>query len=93
MQGEIARLSYNDHTMSPEAALAVVPFFAPLVVIFCGLFFGLARGHTQTLRRLDLLEQKVELLRAGAKAPRLLAGTSRSPLAVATGVPKESSSP
>lgn len=74
--------------MSPEAALAVVPFFAPLVVIFCGLFFGLARGHTQTLRRLDLLEQKMELLRAGAKAPRLF---SRSPLAASQGgAPKES---
>lgn len=64
--------------MSPDSALAVVPFFVPLVIVFCGAFFGLARGQTQVIRRLDLLEQKVELLRAGAKAPRLL---SRSPLA------------
>jgi hypothetical protein len=70
--------------MSPDAALAVVPFFAPLVIIFCGLSFGLARSQTQMMRRVDLLEQKVNLLRAGAKAPR-------SPLAaVQTGSSKES---
>jgi hypothetical protein len=67
--------------MTPESALAVVPFFVPLVIVFCGAFFGLARGQTQAVRRLELLEQKVELLRAGAKAPRILVGISRSPLA------------
>lgn len=77
--------------MTPDAALAVVPFFVPLVIVFCGLFFALARGQTQAIRRIELLEQKVELLRAGAKAPRFL---SRSPLAVASaGAPKESGSP
>lgn len=80
--------------MSPDAALAVVPFFVPLVIVFCGLFFGLARGQSHALRRIELLEQKVELLRAGAKAPRLPTGFSRSPLAVASaGAPKETGSP
>jgi hypothetical protein len=81
--------------MSPESMLAVVPFFVPLVVVFSALFFGIARSQTQSLRRIELLEQKVELLRAAAKAPRLLPALSRSPLAVAiaTGQPKESGQP
>jgi len=78
--------------MSPESALAVVPFFVPIVVVFGALFFGIARSQTQSAQRIELLEQKVELLRAAAKAPRIL---GRSPLAVAAaaGQPKESGQP
>jgi hypothetical protein len=79
--------------MSPESMIAVVPFFVPLVVVFGALFFGIARSQTQSVRRIELLEQKVELLRNGAKAPRLVAGISRSPLAAAAGQPKESGQP
>ncbi len=64
-------------TITAEAALAVVPFFAPLTIVMCALLFLLARSQTETVRRVELLEQKVESWR-GAKAVRI-----RSPLASA----------
>jgi hypothetical protein len=75
-------------TITAEAALAVVPFFAPLTIILCALLFLLARSQTETVRRVELLEQKAELWRPnGARAVRI-----RSPLAAA-GVAKETGHP
>jgi hypothetical protein len=75
-------------TITADAALAVVPFFAPLTIIFCGLLFALARSQTDIVRRVDLLEQKASVWRS-AKAVRF-----KSPLAVTTsGMPKDSGQP
>jgi hypothetical protein len=58
--------------ISADAALAVVPFFAPLAICVFGLLYALARSQTDTARRLELVEQKVDIIRAtGAKAPRV----------------------
>lgn len=60
-------------TITADAALTVVPFFVPLIIVFCGLFYALARGQISVDSRLTLLEAKVDLLRSSAAtAPRLL---------------------
>jgi hypothetical protein len=42
--------------ISPEAALAVTPFFVPLLIISGFLFFVLLRGQTQHEQRIARLE-------------------------------------
>jgi hypothetical protein len=92
-------LPYGAHTMptiTADAALAVVPFFAPLTIVFCVLLFALARSQTDTVRRVDLLEQKLVAWRPGATAPLM---RLHSPLAAVTaskraiGASKESGQP
>jgi hypothetical protein len=84
-------------TITADAALTVVPFFAPLTIVFCVLLFALARSQTDTVRRVDLLEEKLVAWRPGATTPVL---RLQSPLAVAAskrtvinGASKESGQP
>jgi hypothetical protein len=59
-------------TISADAALAVVPFFVPLIIVVCCLFYALARGQISTHQRLTLLEAKVVMMRSvSATVPRL----------------------
>ncbi len=63
-----------------DAALAVVPFFAPLLIFVCFTTYMLGRGLTQHERRLEVLEGRLDRHRlVGAVAPRIspLAASAR----------------
>ena len=66
-----------------DAALAVVPFFAPLLIVVCFMSYMLSFRLTQHERRLELLEGRLDRHRlVGATAPRI------SPLASAARISK-----
>jgi hypothetical protein len=67
-----------------DAALAVVPFFGPLLIFVCFTTFMMARNLTQHERRLELLEGRLDRHRfVGATVPRL------SPMASLTRVKQQ----
>jgi len=66
--------------LTGDAALAVVPFFGPLLLFVCFTTFMMARNLTQHERRLELLEGRLDRHRVvGATAPRMspMASVSR----------------
>jgi len=66
--------------LTGDAALAVIPFFGPLLLFVCFTTFMMARNLTQHERRLELLEGRLDRHRiVGATAPRIspIASVSR----------------
>jgi hypothetical protein len=56
--------------ITADSALAILPFFGPLLIFVCFTSFMLARGHVQHEIRLDILEGRMAARRT-ATAPKL----------------------